>query len=294
MAGPKEALDAPPIGVIYAPQAQHPSLPVEVLTRSDIVNRITCRELSSRQRADFHQLVVCTEGSGTHHVDFVPVTMHAGSVLRIFPGQVQQFVLEQWFEAVMMVWPAESHHQDPLTPVWYPGSSLSTHWQVDDSLLAELLDWMDEIRSEQAVFDGGIRRIALLRTMLAALLLRLAIELPESSDSPSRLPEPYVAYRQLIEERLYERPTVLDLARQLGFSSRTVDRACQEVSGQTARQILDGRLALEVRRALTHTSLPIARIAHDLGFSDPSNFSKFVKRHLGRLPGEIRAADELG
>lgn len=280
--------DQAPLEVGYAPQQRHRSLPVEVVDRQELLARIAGRELASRQRTGFHQLIVCTGGHGTHHVDFEPIELAAGSLLRIHPGQVQRFEPDSVLEAHMVIWPIESHHADPLAPTWYPGSDVPTRWHLDDELFAKVLGWVDELRDEQAHFDGGQRRIGLMQALLCSLLLRLAIEVPESAPSASRLPTPYLAFRELIEQRIYERPTVVELAHQLGYSSRTLDRACREGSGQTAKQVLDGRVALEVRRLLTHTDRPVASIGVDFGFNDPSNFSKFVKRHLGRLPGELR------
>ncbi|MEM7340190.1 MAG: AraC family transcriptional regulator [Actinomycetota bacterium] len=284
----RQLLDHAPIDVSYAPQRRHRLVPVEVVDRAELMARIAAREVAHRQRTSFHQLVVCTRGHGTHHVDYEEIELSEGTLLRIHPGQVQQFEPEPAFDAHIIVWPIESHHADPAAPAWFPGSSAATHWQLEGELFAKILGWVDELRTEQDRFDGSARYIGLMQALLCSLLLRLAIEVPEPSPNPSQLPRPYLELRQLIEHQLYERPTVAALADMLGYSSRTLDRACQQVSGQTAKGVLDDRVALEVRRLLTHTDRPVAGIGADFGFSDPSNFSKFVKRHLGRLPGEIR------
>lgn len=151
-----------------------------------------------------------------------------------------------------------------------------------------ILSSVEEFRYEQDRFDGSPRRVALLQALLSTLLLRIATEIPESTPDAGRLPQPYLDFRTFIERRLHERPAVVDIARELGYSSRTLDRACQQVTGKTAKQVADERVALEIRRLLTHTHESISRIGADFGFFDPSNFSKFVRRHLGGLPGEIR------
>ena len=94
--------------------------------------------------------------------------------------------------------------------------------------------------------------------------------------------------RQLLEERLTSHPSVVSLAAELGYSTRTLDRACQAAAGRTAKQLLDERISLEVRRLLTHTTRPISQIGAELGFDDPSNFSKFVRRQLGSSPRDVR------
>lgn len=280
--------DLAPIEISYQPRHHRRSLPAEVVARADLLERISDREISARQRVGFHQLVVCTSGRGSHVIDFQEVHVSAGTVLRIHPGQVQQFITEPRFEAVQVVWPPESHHSDPGTPMWFPGSEAPTRWDVDAELLARILGWIEELEDEQRRFDGSPRRVQLIHALLCALLLRLAIELPDAPPSVSMLPEAYLEFRELIEKRLYDRPTILELAHDLGYSSRTLDRVCEQVTGRTAKHLLDERVALEVRRLLTYTTRPLTQVASSLGFRDPSNFSKFVRRHLGETPREIR------
>ncbi len=279
----------PPLAVRYVPQQGSPLLPVEIVSRQAVLARIEGRELADRQRADFHQLVVCTAGTGKHEVDFESIDLAAGMLLRIHPGQVQRFIPGSDLEAVMIIWPHESHHPDPDGNDWFPGSNQATYWQLNDQVLDKVLGRVGELQREQERFDGSKRSIALMKAMHCVLLLRLAIEFSElEKDGDSLLPVPYVDFRTLIEQRLNERPSVSNLARDLGYSSRTLDRACQQVAGQTARQVLDERIALEIRRLLAHSDRSTAQIALDFGFRDPSNFSKFVKRHLGVLPSQVR------
>ncbi len=280
--------EAPPVDVEYSPPRHLQGLPYEVVDRSEILTRKTERDLALRQRSGFHQLILCTEGEGYHDVDFERVRFQPGGLLHIHPGQVQRFTPEPRFEAQMVVWPAASHHRAPDAPAWYPGCDVPTFWQLDDGLHRRVAGWIGELRSEQNAFVSSANQRALLQSVLATLLLRLEVELPSATPTTSRLPTAYVAYRQAIETHLYERRSVIDLAADLGYSTRTLDRACQRVSGLTARQVLDERLALEARRLLTHTSRPAMRIGEDLGFTDPANFSRFVKRHLGQTPGEVR------
>lgn len=276
------------IQVDYAPAPGHELQPLEIVDRAELLRRIKGRELSSRQRASFHQLVVCTGGSGTHEVDYESIELSPGTLLRIHPGQVQQFVTESHFDAHLLLWPEASHHQDPAGSLWFPGSEAASRWQCDPSFEIKVNGWIDELLLEQAQFDGSQRRIELMGAMLCALLLRLAIEQAQPGRQAAPPPQAYLEFRELVEQELQQRPTVASLARSLGYSTRTLDRACEKAAGQTAKQVLDERVALELRRLLTHTNRPIARISADFGFSDQSNFSKFIKRHLGRTPGDVR------
>lgn len=286
----RQSPEPPPTEVRFSPRPPNQLIPVEIVDRQELLTRMKGRMLRKRERADFHILVICRSGTGTHYVDYEPVPLSAGTLLRIHPGQVQSYIVDSDLEASMVVWPRDSHHADPDGEQWFPGSSEPTSWHLDHEDFGRVLSWVEELRHEQETFDGSKRAIELTKALLCVFLLRLADVLPESPRRVTQLPTAYVDFRGLIELRLFERPSISELAHDLGYSSRTLDRACQQVTGQTAKQVLDERIALEIHRLLTHSSRPIARIAVDFGFTDPSNFSKFVKRHLGELPRAVRSA----
>ena len=75
----------------------------------------------------------------------------------------------------------------------------------------------------------------------------------------------------------------------LGCSVRTLTRACLAVTGRTAKQVVDDRVALEAQRLLACTNLSVAEIGRRLGFGEPTNFGRFFHREVGLSPGAFRA-----
>ena len=65
---------------------------------------------------------------------------------------------------------------------------------------------------------------------------------------------------------------------------------CQRATGHTAKHLIDARVALEAKRLLAHTDLPVAAIGRRLGFTEPSNFGKFYARATEQTPGAFRDA----
>ena len=104
----------------------------------------------------------------------------------------------------------------------------------------------------------------------------------------TRLPEVYVAFRNAIETDLTHRHDVVDYAHHLGYFARTITRACQQATGQTAKRVLTDRLVLEAKRLLVHTDNTAATISRQLGFSEPTNFAKFFTRNTNNSPTTFR------
>lgn len=275
-----------PLEIAYGPRL-NPLLPVEVLSRADVRRRAGRAELASRQRAHFHQLVLCCSGEGFHHVDFEQIKMQPGDLLHIHPGQVQEFQFDPHFDAHMVLYRSDLHRTFIPGQEWFPGNDLPTRWNLSPENYDVARNSIEELRDEQELFDGSPAYTLLLESLLAAFLARLHL-LVGTPASATQLPAAYVGFRRYVEEHLLSRPTVTACAAALGYSTRTLDRACIEAVGQTAKHVLDERIAFEVRRLLTHTDSTITRIAGLFGFVDASGFSKFVQRHLGASPTDVR------
>jgi len=131
-------------------------------------------------------------------------------------------------------------------------------------------------------------------SLLSALVLRLAHGgegLPTDATAADGGYATFVRFHQAVERDFARTRRVEDYARALGYSVRTLTRACLAATGHPAKEYIDARVVLEAKRQLVHTSTPVLAIAADLGFRDASDFTKFFRRRDpdGRTPAEFRA-----
>lgn len=234
-------------------------------------------------------LILVTAGHGSAEVDFHPRPCHPGTLLRVRAGQVLRCGPTS-LDAIVVHWAPAALQGFDLDPEAAPA-------------------WLELTGADGAAIRAGVHQLAvdcerhrgeptpLLRHQLAVLLLRLAL-LPGSS----RWPQPTsrsasrtetgtfrVLCREL--EQGYQRSRrVEDYADRVGCSVRTLTRACLAVTGRSAKQVVDDRVALQARRLLAATDEPVARIGQRLGFTEPTNFGRFFSREVGISPGAFRAA----
>ena len=263
----------------YASQ-QHPGLPVEVVERAELIARLGPDWFAVPERPSFHMLLLARSGEGAHGVDFVDIPVRAGRFVQIRPGQVQRYDTCSDFDASLVL----SRTVSASAAQWFPGASACCDLGPVAVETAESI--VGSLRREQATFsdDAPTRRLmAALFDALLALFDQAAA--PAESDAP---PDAYVAFRAAIENNLDRRRSVSDYARELGYSARTISRACQQVTGQSAKDVLTERVALEAKRLLAHTNAPAASISAKLGFSQPTNFHRFFTRRVGQTPGQFR------
>ncbi|MCZ7420062.1 MULTISPECIES: AraC family transcriptional regulator [unclassified Micromonospora] len=231
-------------------------------------------------------IVLTTSGHGLAEVDFRALPCRPGTLLRIRPGQVLRCALPQ-LDATVVRWRPEALDGFDVDIDGVP-SWVQLAGEDEDAIINEV---------SQLTVDASRHRDtraarSLLRHQLSVLLLRLSM-LPSGSGQPSR-PEDETFRRLCREvERAYQDTRrVEDYADRLGCSVRTLTRACLAVTGRSAKQVVDERVALQASRLLAATDEPIARIGRQLGFTEPTNFGRFFTREVGMSPGAFRAARE--
>lgn len=92
----------------------------------------------------------------------------------------------------------------------------------------------------------------------------------------------------LIEQMPAERVTVQALASQLAVSERTLARKVSRETGQTVAAYARRIKLNQVSERLTLTSLPLASIGAELGFSSSSNLQRMFKALTGLTPVAYR------
>ncbi|GAA2274292.1 hypothetical protein GCM10010145_52200 [Streptomyces ruber] len=286
-----------PHGVAITEVAFRPSLSAPI--GMDVVDFAELRargrrrgiDLTGPQRPAFHHLIHPHPDSGTlpHTVDFTRHLVPPGGWLWVRPGQVHQFAAELaraegGADGVVVIWRPGFVPDDPPDTEG-PVLPAGPHARMVGLALDHLVTEYDDLGS--LPLEAHNRT---LRMLLSVLLLRLAHALPSAARAAAPKDGPYERFRAAVERDFARTHRVGDYAAELGYSTRTLTRAVHAATGTTAKAYLDARIVLEAKRLLLHTGLTSADVARHLGFTDPSDFSKFFRRHDGRTPLAFRSA----
>jgi AraC family transcriptional activator of pobA len=101
-------------------------------------------------------------------------------------------------------------------------------------------------------------------------------------------------FRLLIESHYLSHWPVKRYARQLALSESSLNRLCRSLTGGTAFDVIQQRLALEARRRLLYIAGSVAAIAAELGFKDPAYFCRFFRKRSGLSPMAFRRLQRDG
>ncbi len=228
-------------------------------------------------------LVLVTSGHGSAELDFRVLPCRPGTLLRVRAGQVLRCALPD-LDATVVRWSPEALHGFDVDPDAVP-PWLQLAGEDEDAVISEVSQLAVDCQRHRGVPAAS----GLLRHQLAVLLLRLAL-LPDAAQAPRAEAVTFQRLCREVERGYQHSRRVEDYAARLGCSVRTLTRACLAVTGRSAKQVVDDRVALQARRLLAATDEPVARIGRQLGFSEPTNFGRFFAREVGVSPGAFRAA----
>jgi len=255
----------------------------EAVAVSALERRMRVGSEERLHRLEFHLVTVITSGAGWREVDFRSIDCQAGTTLWTRPGQVQRFgggdldgIHLLFTDAFLASLPAPRGLAQP-NHVRFAG---------DASNSASITALAQELLQEFSRADASHMIMQLTLRTLLAHLNRAGTVFQDVQTST------FERFLSEVEHSFQSLHSVEEYADALGYSVRTIARATEAVAGTTPKQVIDRRIALEAQRLLGYTDLPVARIAPDLGFSEPTNFSRFFLRATGSTTTEFRNAQQ--
>ena len=279
--------------VPYRPSADR-ALDLEVFSMSDLRRRVQRAHLQRHHRYDFHMFVCVRRGNCRAVVDFSHIECGAGSLLTIRPGQVHRFGPgSRWDASLLLFRPELLQASQGEERLQMPElvDALPAHLRLDGATRRFVADTLARMEQECALDARQPLLNWLLQSELATLVTRLHIfhaEQQRSAGTSSDVPERFRIFKRLLDAKVHQWHHVSRYAHAMGCSEKTLTRICSAVAGVGAKAFIASRLALEAKRLLVHTEIPISAIAQRLGFDEATNFTKFFRSIEGCTPGDFR------
>lgn len=133
----------------------------------------------------------------------------------------------------------------------------------------------------------------IIRTIIKAILLEMLSNMEtdrcQSSEGENKTQFQFNRFLQILSSEDVKHRPIDFYADKLCISAKYLSVICSKVSGKSARQWIDEYTVEDIRYHLFNTNYSIKEIAYRLGFENLSFFCKYVKRHFGKSPSELRS-----
>jgi AraC family transcriptional regulator, transcriptional activator of pobA len=241
-------------------------------------------EIAPHRHAGFVQVLLVREGHV--RVSFDGVESEQGGPLAVVApaGTVHGFRFSEGTAGWVLTLPGDFTARaegpaDPLQALLLRGGTFAL-----DPAAAPRAAWL---AGEMLALQETARAQAPLLRALAEAMVRSLVR-PEPGAGEAATHPRLERFRQLVETHYREHRDLDFYASALGLTRRSLSRLTADRLGCAPITVLHRRLATEARRLLRYTGASAAQIAAELGFEDPSYFSRFYVRMTGKRPGEER------
>ncbi|WP_028109171.1 AraC family transcriptional regulator [Ferrimonas futtsuensis] len=248
-------------------------------------------------RVKYYCFLYITEGKGEHLIDFERYPYDSESVIFINPNQVHAFDVNDRPQGKMI----------NMTPSFFAASAanirttyfIPTHLNRASSPVLHLSPQLnqschtllEEVRLAQQERDKDDLVVQLL---FIALLVKLSRQRQgHMAHLSEQQKERFGLFLSLVEQNFGQLREACQYAALMHTSYKSLNQLCKSCCGQTAKQLIDFRTILEIKRKLVMDGLSTQDIASDLSFEDTSYLNKYFKRLTGQTPAAFKRDNEF-
>ncbi|WP_194851014.1 helix-turn-helix domain-containing protein [Nonlabens antarcticus] len=243
---------------------------------------------------DLYKIVWCVSGEQELTVDGYDVILKANQVLFCTPDNIVNIPKDN-YGLISYIFNREFYciqNQDAevscLGLLFYGSSNapvVDLLLREQNSMSAMLVLFQEEFENKDHI-QGEMLRAMLKRMLITATRL---IKTDRHQENLSTKQVDLIRkFNILVEQHFKEKHQVADYADLLFKSPKTLSNFFRKHDVKSPLKVINERIALEAKRLLRNSEMTAEEIAYDLGYGEPSHFSKFFKKQTGRTPLEYR------
>ncbi len=251
-------------------------------------------------RHDYYTVLWSLNESGKHIIDYKEYEMRTNDIFFVKPGQVHQVVHASEAKGIVILFTCDFMEKNYININFitnlglFAGIEESPPINVVEKSAKRLLNLTDLMREafltdEEFRFDsiGAYLKLFLIEcNKYAPSLDSDNTQTIQSAKSILR------RFKDLLDKNFTKMKKVSEYADELSISPDYLNSVIKSGVGKTAKELIQQRIILESKRYGLHTQLSTKEIAYNLGFEDPSHFSRFFKNNEGISFAQFRAALE--
>lgn len=237
---------------------------------------------------DFEELLIITEGSLEHYIDFQMEVIEAPAASYVSMGKMHRVVerddLRGWVIKFQNEFIPESKLHFYSNFMSSPSVSLSSEGcRAKFNSLCEIL--FDEFQRETP-------DTATLRHLTSALIAMIESErksnLPMEHSSKMSQVATFTNFLRILEENFRRDEGVSFYADKMNMSERNLNLLCKSNFQKSVSEIIETRKLIEAKNLLMHTSKSVSEIGYELGYNEKSYFSRVFRNKISVTPTEFR------
>jgi AraC family transcriptional activator of pobA len=245
-------------------------------------------------RHDFYQIFWMMRGAPAFNIDFYHFTIETHALVFVPPGAVHNFGEIKPAEGFILsfeedFFEAEGYSLDLFSecPALDP-AQIRTVLAVPESSVEIVHSYCKRMFEELNAKQEGYRAATASLLRLLFVEIRRCLSNQSAPSSFHKYSSLTARFLRMLYARPYQLTTASEVARFLGVSRSWLNQLVRQETAKNLTDHLRGRLILESKRLLAHSDLNVSEVAYQLGFEDPSYFTRLFRQVEGLSPREFR------
>lgn len=265
------------------------------------IHALTGQSKDIPHRHNYYTVLWASKACGQHYMDYVEHPIKPNHVFFVNPGQVHQVITFGQPEGYVIMFTPEYLQQFMISKEFITNLGLFSD-SADTPPLVINADNSNNLKSLVKNIEKAFRsdepfkdeQISAYLKLFLITCNKFAPALPAENTQSLQSSRKIISdFKTLIESNYRNWHKVTDYATKLNITSDYLNSVIKSTIGKTAKEFIQNRICLEAKRLGIHTQLTSKEIAYQLGFDDPSHFSKFFKNCEGLSFSDFRQSLEV-
>lgn len=250
-------------------------------------------EQKSTYRLVYNRILLIESGAGEIIIDDQIFEISSSQLFLIAKGQFISFNSETKFTAYELsfgdcFWERTPSSANNCKAVLFNNASANQTIPINHQDNIELISIFKSLWYEYQK-EEYVNQLDALAAYLKIIMIKIAnVNHSLSKGFNSYENQTYAQFLELISKNYKTSREVADYADLLGISARKLTDLCKRCSNRGAKELINGQIIAEAKRALQFTSNPVKEIAFQLNFTTAEQFSHFFKKNAQVSPHEYR------
>lgn len=261
---------------------------------------------SPKLRADYFSFIFTKNGSGIYYLDDHKFPFDSGTIYFTNPGHIKSYELFEsenaYIIALSDTFLRKNVHPEIFTEFPFLLAEMAPPEKLSQTDFEEFSILYSQILNEFNTDSNYKDKI--LGNLITVLLLKIKEKFWSDYDpieEGTRNSQIVRSFKQLLESEFRKiadngnnesKLQAQHLAERLNLHPNYLNSVIKSKTGKTVNDWISSQLLVAAKSFLMSTSYSSKEIAYKLGFSEPTHFSRFFKKHTQLSPGTFRKSNK--
>ena len=267
----------------------------DLVKYEDILEKIVVgHNQFENHKLSFYALLLITEGSGKHNINFTEYNFKKGSIFTIRKDNIHKFYRTKAKGLLFVFTEIFISHQLSKTEsskifLLFNELLLSQKLQLDSGAHKEILSLTKLIENEYYKFGDSYSPF-IIRNLLLSIstkILRIKLQKNQYSEKNKYFSK-FLDFQKLVENNCFKNRKVKFYADQMNVTPKTLSNISQSITHKTAKVFINDVVIIHTKRLIINSQKTLTEISYEVGFDEPTNFFKYFLKYAGLTPKQFR------